>query len=131
MGAPPCEREQLTLPRPCLKCWRKLLITSLRFLRINTFYRLMLPFSAWARKRRMQWCASLLRLDGNTSIIDLGGQPMIWNDIPQQLNITILNLEGVARTEAKSHHRIQYVAGDACNVSSFGDKQFDVVFSNS
>jgi SAM-dependent methyltransferase len=56
---------------------------------------------------------------------------MIWNDIPDQLDITILNLEGAARADFKSHHHIRYVVGDACAVSSFGDKQFDVVFSNS
>jgi SAM-dependent methyltransferase len=65
------------------------------------------------------------------SIIDLGGQPTIWKDVPEALEITILNLEGIAKIDAQSHHRIRYVVGDACRVSTFHDKQFDVVFSNS
>ncbi len=79
----------------------------------------------------MKRCAAILRLDRHTSIIDLGGQPTIWSDIPDQLDITILNLEGIATRDVQSHHRIRYVVGDACKASAFGDKQFDVVFTNS
>jgi methyltransferase family protein len=99
--------------------------------RLNLFYRVMPGFSEKSRKTRMKRCAALLRLDRHTSIIDLGGQPTIWNDIAVQLDITILNLAGVARTDLQSHHQIRYIVGDACQVSAFSDKQFDVVFSNS
>lgn len=56
---------------------------------------------------------------------------MTWDDIPDRLDITILNLEGIARSDLQSHHRIRYVVGDACQVSVIGNKQFDIVFSNS
>jgi SAM-dependent methyltransferase len=56
---------------------------------------------------------------------------MIWDSISAPLDITVLNLPGAAETGTKSHHRIHYVEGDACCVSEFGDRQFDVVFSNS
>jgi hypothetical protein len=65
------------------------------------------------------------------SILDLGGQPMIWDSVAQCLNLTILNLPGAAASNTVSHHRIRYVEGDACQVHGFEDRSFDSVFSNS
>ena len=79
----------------------------------------------------MQRFASLMRVRDDMSIIDLGGLPKIWDAIPQALRLTILNLPGAAAVDAKSHHKISYVEGDACQVSEFGDRAFDTVFSNS
>src|SRR5207237_8356757 len=45
--------------------------------------------------------------------------------------LTILNKPGVARTDYASHHSINFVDGDACNVGSLSKPVFDVVFSNS
>ena len=49
------------------------------------------------------------------------------------LHITILNLPGeTGQSQRKpDHHKTQFVEGDACAVSQFGDKEFDLVFSNS
>ncbi|MFT3731272.1 MAG: class I SAM-dependent methyltransferase [Hyphomicrobium sp.] len=68
--------------------------------------------------------------DGMT-ILDLGGQPAIWNSVPQKLNITILNLPGIAKTAERTHHNIKYIEGDACNVTNLDNQLFDIVFSNS
>ncbi len=75
------------------------------------------------------------------SILDLGGQPLIWDSVPFSLNLTILNLPGQIDTKGHdagsdksivpTHHNIRYVEGDACNVDGFGDRSFDIVFSNS
>ena len=67
----------------------------------------------------------------NVSIIDLGGQPMIWRSIDVPLKITILNLPGIVRLAPQSHHQIDYFEGDACDVAGHKDGSFDVVFSNS
>jgi 2-polyprenyl-3-methyl-5-hydroxy-6-metoxy-1,4-benzoquinol methylase len=68
--------------------------------------------------------------DGMT-VLDMGGQPMIWDSVQERLKITILNLPGIAMDTYPSHHDIQYVEGDACNCPEFKDKSFDFVFSNS
>ena len=79
----------------------------------------------------MRTYTALMGVKDGMSILDLGGQPMIWNAVPQCLNLTILNLPGVAATNAASHHKICYVEGDACEVLGFGERSFDSVFSNS
>ena len=104
---------------------------DLRFLRINLFYRLLMPFSDRMRSRRMARFSEMFALRDGTTILDLGGQPMIWKAVPAKLDITILNLPGIANVEHETHHTIRYVEGDACNVVGVGDKSFDVVFSNS
>jgi SAM-dependent methyltransferase len=104
--------------------------------RIKTFYRLLPHFSAVARRRRMQGLMRMLEIRPGTRVLDLGGSPAIWDNLPVPLDITILNLPGAvpsfqlddART---SIHTFYYVEGDACNVRQFADCSFDLVFSNS
>jgi len=79
----------------------------------------------------MQEYVERMQFAAGTSVLDLGGQPMIWDSVQLQLRITILNLPGVAENEVVSHQSIDYVEGDACKVSEFMDRQFDTVFSNS
>ncbi len=83
------------------------------------------------RARRMASFVSLMNLTENAEILDLGGQPKIWSSVPLKLNITILNLPGIANEHFASHHNIRYVVGDACNVAAYADRKFDIVFSNS
>src|SRR5215472_11953157 len=96
----------------------------LRYLRINTFYRLLRPFSQWSRAKRMRSYTALMGIREGMSIIDLGGQPMIWTSVPLQLNLTILNMPGVAERNTMSHHKIRYVEGDACEVNRFEAQSF-------
>lgn len=65
------------------------------------------------------------------SVLDLGGQPHIWASIPQRLDITIVNLDGIADTDHESHHNIRYLVGDACALVGVDDRPYDLVFSNS
>lgn len=97
-------------------------------------YRLMSPFTAYTRKKRMQWFSEWLGSDNNESlrVLDLGGKPDIWEFVERPLDITILNLPGENKQQKKSNrHRFTYIEGDACDVKGFGDQEFDLVFTNS
>jgi hypothetical protein len=104
---------------------------DLKYLRFKVFKSLMRPFSERARRRRMKNFVERMHLAPGMTVLDLGGQPMIWDSLPTPLDITILNLPGVAETDVASHHRIRYVVGDGCHVEGFSNRQFDTVFSNS
>lgn len=104
---------------------------DLRFIRINLFYRFLMPFSTRMQSKRMERFAKMIALKDGASVLDLGGQPTIWRSVAQKLDITILNLPGIADVRHESHHEIRYVEGDACNVVGVTDKNFDIVFSNS
>jgi SAM-dependent methyltransferase len=64
-------------------------------------------------------------------ILDLGGQPDIWDHVEPALNITCVNLPGVANKNHETHHSITYMEGDACNLHGLRREDFDIVFSNS
>jgi SAM-dependent methyltransferase len=80
---------------------------------------------------RMRAFAALMGIREGMSVLDLGGTPLIWDSVRLPLDITILNLPGIALSHIASHHKIRYIEGDACNVAGFEDGQFDCVFSNS
>ncbi len=107
---------------------------SLSYLRINLFYRLLHPFSAYTRERRMQLFKKWLNARSGEClrVLDLGGGPELWDFVEQPLDITILNLPGEnTEQEPSKRHRFTYVEGDGCNVSAFDDQSFDLVFTNS
>jgi hypothetical protein len=106
----------------------------LKYLRIHLFYRFLKPFSEARRRQRMAWFSQFLKDDPNPQprILDLGGQPEIWDSVEKPLEITLLNLPGIMRTPPEgSHHRFTMVEGDACAAPQYGDQSFDIVFSNS
>ena len=77
-----------------------------------------------------------LQIKSGTRVLDLGGSPTIWENVPVPLDITILNLPGGVQSfeliaAETSIHTFHYVEGDACNVHQFPDRFFDVAFSNS
>ena len=104
---------------------------NLKYFRFRAFTSLMRPFSARSRRKRMRDYVALMAVTEGMSVLDLGGQPMIWDIVRSPLDITILNLPGIAEKKTTSHHRIRYVEGDACGVVGFKARQFDTVFSNS
>jgi hypothetical protein len=81
----------------------------------------------------MKWFMDFLKKSGpgEVRILDLGGQPEIWEDVERPLNITILNLPGIVVRPEASRHQFTYVVGDGCHVDQFADQSFDIVFSNS
>jgi len=104
---------------------------NLKYLRVNVFGFLLRPFSERTRSARMRHFNAIMSPGNGTSVLDLGGQPMIWDSTPSRLDLTILNKPGIAASNHASHHNIRYVDGDACTVDGFSDRSFDVVFSNS
>lgn len=79
----------------------------------------------------MQLFVKLMAPKPGTRILDLGGQPEIWDTVKPALNITCLNLPGIAHRAHNTHHKITYVEGDACNIPYYKPGDFDIVFSNS
>ena len=84
------------------------------------------------RSRRFEYFESLYsRLTGPVSILDLGGTVRFWECRgwmdKSDVKITLLNLE----SESVPPGNITSVAGDATDLSQYGDGEFDVVFSNS
>lgn len=78
--------------------------------------------------------ASFIRemgLSGGERIIDLGGAPGSWRYIPFPLKIVIVNLPGAVERDPNTHHEIEYIEGDACDLSQYADGSFDIAFSNS
>ena len=104
---------------------------NLRDLRFTAFRFFLSPFSARSRRERMLLFKTKMGLRDGTSVLDLGGQPMIWDSTPMRLDLTILNRPGVAASNHASHHEIHYTEGDACAVEGFAERSFDIVFSNS
>lgn len=78
---------------------------------------------------------SIHRSNGSVSIIDIGGTEQYWGIVSSQylserhVDITIVNLPGKVMSE--DHAPFRFVEADACNLSQFDDKAFDIAHSNS
>lgn len=103
----------------------------LKYLRVRIFSACLRPFSKRTRQNRMALFVKVMKPDSDMKILDLGGQPEIWDFVDTPLDITCLNLPGISTKEHRSHHRITYVEGDACNMPYFEPGDFDLIFSNS
>jgi hypothetical protein len=105
------------------------------YLRLFVFWKFLGPLSRKARQKRMRRFLDTMDVREGTSILDLGGYAKFWDAVGTPLNLTILNLPGEVEPHRQgceaTHHKIQFVVGDACNVSEFEDNSFDIVFSNS
>jgi len=83
----------------------------------------------------LQMIESIHKKNGYVSIIDLGGKLNYWNIISSKylcdhnVNITIVNLPGSTIPECQDP--FNFVAADACNLTDFEDKAFDIAHSNS
>jgi hypothetical protein len=106
---------------------------QLKYLRIHAIQAALGPLQNHFRRRRMRRFDEFVSsLDSRPiTVLDLGGQPGIWEYVRTPLEIVILNLPGIALHAGSDRHRITYVEGDACDLSRYSDSQFDVVFSNS
>jgi len=103
----------------------------MKYLRLKIFKAFLKPFSEYARKRRTEKFIKLMKPKENMKVLDIGGQPKIWDNVGVPLKITCLNLPGIATTNHPTHHEISYVEGDGCNMPEFNFGEFDLVFSNS
>lgn len=87
--------------------------------------------SDYARSRRMQHFSDRLHPTPSLRVLDLGGTPAVWRYIPARLRITIVNLSGATGADMASHHDLEFIEGDACDLPQLEDRSFDIVFSNS
>ncbi len=88
---------------------------------IHDIYR---PFLRHFRKSRNRRFIQEMKLTPATTVLDVGGTPSFWQQMPVQPDVTLLNLEAVPGSGYKQ------VVGSACSLP-FPDKSFDIVFSNS
>lgn len=83
------------------------------------------------RKKRFRFFESKIRaFQRPITILDIGGTVRFWVDENYHLKdvfITIVNI----RPEESKHPNIRVIEGDACDLSQFNDKAFDISFSNS
>ena len=90
------------------------------------------PASLAARLRRKRFGLFrelLARMPGEVRVLDVGGSETFWRVMgfeERRVSVTLLNL---ARPELEGH--MSSVVGDARDMSQFGAREFDVVFSNS
>ena len=107
-------------------------LSDLKYVRNIVFFRLLKPFSARRRAKRMAAFEQELRLAPGTRILDLGGEALIWSGVKTPLHITLLNLPGNnAPLPQESIHTLESVEGDGCHVDAFASRSFDILFSNS
>jgi hypothetical protein len=87
-----------------------------------------LALSAQCRARRLERLRRIMQLRGNESILDVGGgSDWSWQGMHFSKPITSLNLQKGKDVSGP----FRCVQGDACAMSMFKDKQFDLAFSNS
>jgi len=84
------------------------------------------------RARRFKFFERCLALaDKPVRILDVGGTESFWQNRgykgKEGIHITILNLE----KECIDNEHMQFIKGDATDLSRFEDDSFDIVFSNS
>lgn len=93
---------------------------------IHDLYR---PVSRRFRRRRMEQFIERLAPGPETTILDIGGSPWFWADIPVEARITVLNPQ-VPDAMRRYPGRVEVVEGDGCRLP-YGDRSFDIAFSNS
>lgn len=96
-------------------------------------------FGSRLRARRSAPLIALIqkvyREKGAVRIIDMGGTERYWTAVPQDVltecgvSITVANLPGVEKE--LDHDRFRFVSADCCDLSMFGDNEFDIAHSNS
>lgn len=96
---------------------------------IHDIYR---PILTHFRTKRMQMFYEALSITPQTKILDVGGNPFIWqiateHGLPRIDHITVLNVYEESRELPPN---IRWVVGNGCSLP-FEDGEFDVVFSNS
>lgn len=77
------------------------------------------------RRKRIKLFVDKVQPSGGDRILDVGGYPGNWKDVPINAKIITLNLEAASGTE-----QVDPVVGDATDLP-YADGSFDIVFSNS
>jgi hypothetical protein len=83
----------------------------------------------------LQMIESIYKKKGSVKMIDIGGTKQYWGIIPtrylheHKVEITIVNLPGSTKNE--DQEPFKFIEADACHLSCFEDKSFDIAHSNS
>ena len=95
-----------------------------------TIFSISSKISPFFRSRRVKRFLSTFQLTKETRILDVGGYPLCWRDIPIQ-HITLLNTHPLCSYDRSFMTANQeFVLGDGTDLQ-YEDKSFDIVFSNS
>ncbi len=92
---------------------------------VHTIYNRISP---WFRRRRLARFQAVFKPDNQTTILDVGGYPWCWPEEACPAQITMVNLDdptGFVSTPRRTMRQ-----GDGCALA-FGDRSFDIGFSNS
>ncbi len=81
------------------------------------------------RERRMRLFLEICHPSTETLVLDVGGNPSIWNLIPEARRPRVIYLN-LPRAFEEGDDRTRLVFGDGLNLP-FADRSFDLVFSNS
>lgn len=85
--------------------------------------------SSKLRNQRFAVFLEKLSVNSDSSILDVGGTGQTWADTGLEKNVTLLNLHQPKQNDLEKGFTC--VQGNALNMHVFGEKHFDVVFSNS
>jgi hypothetical protein len=81
------------------------------------------------RARRRKLLNAWVKRTGTRSILDLGGNVYDWQELPEGVRVTVLNVAPNLAVEY-DRERITYAQGDG-RALAFADASFDLVYSNS
>jgi len=81
------------------------------------------------RLKRMQLFLRIMKPSNGETILDIGGYPELWRQCGYQGSVDLLNLSARENFPALPPH-YRYIQGDG-RCLDFGDKRYDIVFSNS
>ena len=93
--------------------------------------------SAYFRRQRfalvLRQIKEIYRRKGKCTIADIGGREEYWAPALHKLedynaHVTIINLE---QTQSSPGQRFSFRFGDACNLTEFGEHEYDLAHSNS
>ena len=82
------------------------------------------------RRERMRQFRERFRLTAGTTILDVGGLPEMWESLPENVDVTVLNLFAIPWQNRSGFPSITTVVGDGCALP-YPNGAFDIVFSNS
>jgi hypothetical protein len=101
------------------------------YIRLKIFSKFLSVVQPQMRKNRIKSLTKIVDFESGMRVIDLGGTSEIWEYVDVPLQITIVNLPGVAVDAISVHkHKMEFIEGDATTLS-YNDNSFDIVFSNS
>jgi hypothetical protein len=98
---------------------------------MHPIFKISAKISPIFRKRRIRRFLDTFKPDKDTRILDVGGLPRFWLDVPIPSQITLLNIHGLDDYEASFMTPNQKsVVGNGTQLP-YDNHEFDIVFSNS